>query len=153
MIYHGIFESVLTYCIVIWGGLSKCDLEDLQVMQNKAIRVVLNRNSQSNRNEMFDMTGCMTVKQLIFYHTVINVYKIKRNQEPEYLYNQLKGENIHRNIVIEKTMLTLTRNGFLFRGAESWNSIPHEIRNISKVGMFKTKLEQWIFENVKRFED
>ena len=33
-IYEGIFNSVLTYCIVLWGGLNKSDNEDLQVLQN-----------------------------------------------------------------------------------------------------------------------
>ena len=43
MIYEGIFNSVLTYCMPVWGGLSKSEMEDLQVMQNKAIRATFKR--------------------------------------------------------------------------------------------------------------
>ena len=103
------------------GGLNKKELDDLQVMQNKALRFVLNKPPRSSRSEMFDESGFMTVRQLIVYHTTLNVYKIKQCKEPEYLFSNIERENIHENIVIEKTRLTLTRNGFIFRGAETWN--------------------------------
>ena len=151
MIYEGIFNSVLTYCIAIWGGLSQQDLDDLQVIQNKAIRVVLKKPPRTNRNEMFDQTNYMTVRQLVVYHTLLNIYKIRLHKEPEYLYNCVHRENIRQNIVVEKTELTLTRKGFIFRGAENWNSLPMEIRNIDKIGQFKPKLKQWLLKNVKRF--
>ena len=54
-------------------------------------------------------------------------------------------------IIIEKTKLTLTRNGFIFRGAETWNDIPHEVRKINKIGDFKKKMKHWIHNNVNRF--
>ena len=76
MIYEGIFKSVLTYCMPFWGGLSKSDMEDLQVIQNKAIRAVLKKPHRANRNEMYSSSGYLTVRQLIFYHTTLSIYKI-----------------------------------------------------------------------------
>ena len=150
-IFEGIFNSVLTYCISLWGGLNKKELDDLQVMQNKALRFVLNKPPRSSRSEMFDESGFMTVRQLIVYHTTLNVYKIKQCKEPEYLFSNIERENIHENIIIEKTRLTLTRNGFIFRGAETCNDIPHEIRKIKKIADFKKKMKQWIHNNINRF--
>ena len=141
----------MTYCIALWGGLSKQELDDLQVIQNKAVRVVLRDPPRSSRNEMFERSGYMTVRQLVFYHTVLNVYKIKLHKEPEYLFSNLQRENIRNNIIIAKTDLTLTRNGFIFRGSEGWNSMPLDIRRLEKVGLFKRKVKEWILLNVKRF--
>ena len=93
----------------------------------------------------------MTVRQLVVYHTILIIYKIRLHKEPEYLYTCVHRENIRQNIVVEKTELTLTRKGFIFRGAENWNSLPMEIRNIDKIGQFKPKLKQWLLKNVKRF--
>ena len=55
LIYEGIFNSVLTYCMPVWGGLSKSEMEDLQVMQNKAVRATL-----KNHIEQVEMR-CMTL--------------------------------------------------------------------------------------------
>ena len=36
IITHGIFNSILVYCLPLYGGCDKADLESLQVLQNKA---------------------------------------------------------------------------------------------------------------------
>ena len=143
--------SVLRYCISVWGGLCKSELDDLQVIQNKAVRVVLNLPPRTNRNTMYDESGYMTIKQEIFYHTVLNIYKIKSTKQPEYLYDRLNRENIRGNLTMDKTNLKLARNGFVYRGSRNWNSLPCDIRKIGKLKLFKTKVKKWILENVSRF--
>ena len=143
--------SVMRYCISVWGGLCKSELEDLQVIQNKAVRVVLNLPPRTNRNAMYDESGYMTIKQEIFYHTVLNIYKIKSTKQPEYLYDRLNRENIRGNLVMDKTNLKLARNGFIYRGSMNWNSLPCDIKTIKKLKLFKTKVKKWILENVPRF--
>ena len=100
---------------------------------------------------MIKKSGYMTMRQVVFYPTVLSVYKIKLNKEPEYLFNHLQSENIRNNINIAKTDLTLTRNGLIFRGSECWNSIPQYIRKVERVGPFKKKIKEWIFLNVSPF--
>ena len=151
MLYEGIIMSVFRYCISVWGGLSKNELEDLQVIQNKAIRVVFNLPPRTHRNTMFDESGYMSIKQEIYYHTVLNIYKIKNTKQPEYLYDRLSQENIFGNIVLDKTNLTLARNGFIYRGSMNWNSLPPDIRKLKKLKSFKTEVKKWILENVTRF--
>ena len=36
---EGLFNSVLTYCMPVWGGADKGGLQDLQVMQNRAAQL------------------------------------------------------------------------------------------------------------------
>ena len=100
---------------------------------------------------MFKEAGFMTVKQLIFYHTVRNVFKIRMAKEPEYLYDKFKTENIRGNVVIQNTKLKLARNGFVFRGSENWNSLPHEIRQLKQLSVFKTRVKEWILKNIPQF--
>ena len=121
-----------------------------QILQNKAVRVVLKLPPRSNRQAMFKEAGLMTVKQLIFYHTMKNIFKIRLAKEPEYLYDIFKNENIRGNIVIKNTKLKLARNGFVYRGSEHWNSLPHDIQNI-KHSVFKNRVKVWILENIPQF--
>ena len=47
VVAESIFLSTLTYCIAVWGGAGKGDIENLQVLQNQAARTgesILNRD-------------------------------------------------------------------------------------------------------------
>ena len=152
-ILEGIFNSVLTYCMPVWGGTEKGNLQNLQVLQNCAVRHVLHRPPYSNRKELYDQMGCLTVNQLIFYHSMLTVYKIRVSGEPEYLREFLTDNNIRGNINIPVTTLSLAMKSFCFRAGTDWNSLPQEIRRIPKLVPFKQKLKLWTKANIKRFLD
>ena len=63
-ITQGIFNSVLIYCLPLFGGLDKDQLGDLQVLQNKAAQIVTRSPPRAARNAMFDRLDWLTVNQL-----------------------------------------------------------------------------------------
>ena len=150
---EGIFTSVLVYCIPLWGGSDKGDLEELQVLQNKAAQHVLRRPGRSCRKEMFDQLGWLSVHQLVFYHTVMAVYKMRQTGEPEYLAEKMLNDNYRGGLIIPTTDLTLAKNSFCFRGGDCWISLPLDLRNIRKVGQFKKGLRTYTMNNIPRFLD
>ena len=150
---EGLFNSSLVYCLPLFGGLDTGDLKDLQVMQNKAAQIVTISPPRAARAPMFDKLGWLTVKQLIFYHTVIAVFKIRSSREPEYLASILNKDSRNDRIIIPNLELVLTQNSFTMRGAENWNLLPHSLRKTTKIGCFKKFVRKWIMENVPRFLD
>ena len=102
---------------------------------------------------MYDMLDWLTVNQLIRYHTLLAVYRIRMSKEPEYLASSLCNDNRSGRIIVQITRLTLAMKSFKIRGACNWNALPEEIRNTSKIGVFKKKLKIWIKINVPRFLD
>ena len=107
----------------------------------------------TNKNEIFNKINWLTVNQLIIYHTLLTVYKIRKTQEPEYLHAVLSRENIRNNIIIENTDLTLMRKSFTYRGSVCWNELPLQIKSIDNADKFKSSLKLWIQRNVNRFID
>ena len=65
----------------------------LQVLQNKAAQIVTKSPPRAVRNVMYEKLGWLSVNQLIAYHTLIQVYKIRTSSEPEYLSEVLKNDN------------------------------------------------------------
>ena len=61
-IVQGMFNSVLCYCLPLFGGCKQSEVEILQVQQNRA--------AQTNRDLMYDRLNWLTVQQLIVYHTL-----------------------------------------------------------------------------------
>ena len=151
MIVEGIFTSVLSYCLPVYGGCENYDIDSLQIMQNKAARIVTRSSLRTPRKDLFDQLNWMTVKQQIFYHSALAIYRVRQSQEPEYLSSKMTRENCRGNIAIPVTRLSLALKSFCFRGAVQWNSIPFEIRNNNLLGKFKKDLRQWICENVEQF--
>ena len=124
LVTEAVFQSVLCYCIPLWGGATKREIEDLQVIQNSAARLVLKLQRGSSRKEMFRALQWLTLHQLIVYYRIMAVYNIRSNQEPEYLFKKLSNDNIRGNIIIPNTNLSILKKSFIFAGSELWNSIP-----------------------------
>ena len=143
--------SVLTYCIPVWCGTDKGHLRELQILQNRAAEIVVNLPTRSHRNMMFDALNWLTVNQLITYHSVVTVYKIRKANEPEYLFNLLGKDNFRGQIIVPMSQLSLCKRSFCFRAAESWNIVPESIRSIQTLVSFKRELKKWIRLKIQRF--
>ena len=150
-IVEGVFNSTLCYCLPLFGGCNVSEVHALQVQQNRAARIVLNLPPRTNRDHMFAKLGWMTVKQLIVYHILIMVFRIRHAREPEYLVKMLKQDNRLGNIIVENSKLGLFKKSFVPRGSTLWNKLPKDLKIIQKVARFKNELRKWIDENVEKF--
>ena len=117
---HCIFNSVLVYCLPLFGGCEKYEIKALQVLQNQAARIVTHSPPRSNRIELFDKLEWLTVNQLIVYHTLISVFKLRQNQEPEYLAENLLQNTTYGRIFIPNIKRSLTQKSFMIRGKSDW---------------------------------
>ena len=153
VITQSIFNSILVYCIPVFGGCDKGQIKALQVMQNKAAQIVCHLPPRSRRSILYDKVGWLTVNQLVVYHSLIAVFKIKRNREPEYLAGKLALETPTGRILIPNTKLGLTQSSFVIRSSSNWNNLPMQIRNLVKIGSFKIEVKKWITQNIPRFID
>ena len=91
------------------------------------------------------------MSQLIEYHSILSVYRIRKSNEPEYLANILSRENRNNNIIVPQSKMELYRRSFVYRSICDWNKLPKEIRNIQKLMSFKKALKSWIKVNVSKF--
>ena len=86
---EGLFNSVLIYCLPLFGGCDTGELQDLQVLQNRAAQFVTKSPPRSSRTPMYDELGWLTVSQLVVYHTLLAVYRVRATGDPEYLAGSL----------------------------------------------------------------
>ena len=147
----GIFNSVLSYCLPVFGGCDKFEMEALQIMQNRAARLVTHSHSRTSRQVMFSQVGWMTVNQQAFYFSALSTFRIRQSKEPEYLSSIMNRDNRAGRIIVPNTDLTLAKNSYCFRASSQWNLLPEHIRNCKKIGQFKFQLRKWILGNVPQF--
>ena len=153
IVSEGLFNSVLGYCLPLFGACDVREIHDIQVLQNKVAQLVTHSPPRAVRNPMFDKLGWLTVNQLVRYHTLLAVFRIKRSGEPEYLAESLCNENRTGKIIVQNLKLTLAKKSFKVRGSCQWNALPAELRNLEEIGTFKKEIKLWIKNNIPRFLD
>ena len=57
------------------------DSDDLQIIKNKLARIVTGSNQRTHRADMFDHLRWFTVRQLVMYHTLITVFRVRTTAE------------------------------------------------------------------------
>ena len=152
-ITDGIFKSVLVYCLPVFAGMDLGDLRDLQIMQNRAAQIVTRSPPRAHRYPMYERLKWLSVNQLIAYHSVISIFKIRKNNVPEYLASICNHDSRNRRIIIPNWSLSLGQKSFRIRGAENWNILPIFVRTQPKLGTFKKLAKKWILENVQKFRE
>ena len=169
-VINGLFTSKLLYCLPlychVWGvsnmddmdrrytALTREDLRRLQVLQNRVLRLKCNNPDMNTPTaELLQTCGDLSVHQLGAFYTVLQVYKTIHSGQPKYLAERLKlrGPDCgyifpqrHVNTIEMKGNLSVSRSGFLFRGAQLWNSLPPGIRTITEFCTFRRELRSWV---------
>ena len=71
---EGLFNSVVGYCLPVYGGMELGELREIQVLQNKAARLVCHAPPRSNRSDLFKQLGWLTINQMTWYYRLISLF-------------------------------------------------------------------------------
>ena len=168
----GIFTSKLLYCINVWTGvwdipgqqgdfnnvsISKHNMHNLQVLQNKTLRLMSNSNKYTPTSQMLQMTNSMSVHQLGALHILLQVYKTHQTRRPVYHYKRLfnncqSGTNMRSDANLQSRVefsLSTGRSSFFYQGAKLWTSLPMQIKTCQTASGFKRRCTEWIKSNIK----
>ena len=159
MMTNGLFCSKLIYQICLWGGAEDYLLQSLQKVQNRAVRFVAKSRENPSLSLMFRSCGWLNVRQLVFYHSNVLIHKVLLTSQPQYIHERLPTEftcntrlaasNSLRVALTKRANLSLTGNSFINRSIKSYNLIPAELRQLTSLTTFKSKLKIWVAENYK----
>lgn len=89
LIYITCIAPHIDYCSTILLLNTDTELQRLQKIQNKAMRIIPKVNRYTPIKTMLDILQWQTIKQRICYNTMIMIQKIKNGTFPEYLKKEL----------------------------------------------------------------
>ena len=160
MVAEGIFISKLIYLIQVWGGCEYYLLKVLQSLQNKAARSVTKLGWNVATEMLLAQCGWLSVKQLVFYHSVTMLHNVLMTGSPEYLNELYQLENPRQygtrlaarsHIMLKDTRVPKTElalRSFKWRALRQYNELPLEVRSIQQRDNFKELAKKWIKGNV-----
>ena len=152
MVGNACFMSILVYMVAVWGGTENYIIKAVQVMQNKAARCITKLGWFTPTRSLLLQCNWLSIKQLTFFHTALQVWKVKQYKCPVYINSKYQPSNTRSSTqgtllvpVVEKST---SSKSFMIRSAATWNTLPPTIRNIMKLNTFKKRLKEWTRENI-----
>lgn len=149
-VYEALVLSILRYGLPIWGGMFKCYLNSIQVIQNSILKIIHGVGVLYNTNELFNETRQLKFEQLYIYECILR--QIKKNVEPVQ-HNYVTRYASNHSIPIPRLYGTHLQHSFLYNGAKFYDSLPIQFKvncNPRQKG-YKNRLKVYIMENPERF--
>ena len=98
------------------------------------------------------------MSKLVFYHSVILIYKTLLTTYPKYIFLKLSTDFPYNTRLASseyvrmgpefKSKLELTEKSFMNRATVSYNQISASLRKIPRIEDFKKKLKIWALSNL-----
>ena len=150
----GIVMSKLIYLIQLWGGCSGYLLDFLQVLQNRAARLVTRLRWYTPVSPLLKQCGWLSVRQLVHYHSLLLAFKMIQEKKPAYFVDKFSFNFPYRTRLASdsalRTIDTIKSDprkfGFVHRTTQDWNKLPLDLKMETSLGKFKQKLKIHIKE-------
>ena len=125
---------------------------------NRAARSVTGYSCFTSTSRLLSTCNWLSVRQLVFYQTVIMTHKtvftgcpkfIKKKLSTSFPYQTRQATNgsiRYGETFNSKT--SLTQSSYAYRGLKDYNMIPASIRASVTIPSFKTKRKKWVIANV-----
>ena len=155
MFYNAYILPHIDYCINIYGHACDTHIKKIQVLQNRAARLILQADWYTHGQDMLDELCWMNVRQRLYFHTGLLMYKVMHDMAPNYLQIFSKREtkyNLRSEgndlLCLPQPHTNMCKQSFLYHGSVVWNSLPAYIRDLPNISKFKVHFKRFIFAEV-----
>lgn len=153
--YFSLFDSLLRYGIIFWGGSTKESLDRVFVLQKAAVRCLAGREKWERDGDHFQPPSCRTLfKELALLTTpacyVFETIRFFLKNGDGQLVGDASAYNTRnaQDIRLPKIRLEKSRQGVLYAGASFFNKLPQHIRVLRGSTKFEPTLRRWLVDRV-----
>ena len=153
-LYHTFVYPYLHYYIHVWGKTYNTHMNDLVVLQNKAMRIISGVPPRTNMDRFYIEMSILTIKRIYNYSIGLFMYKYVNKMTPDVFDNFFRNiSDIHqhntRNATQKQFYITYggTTRGqktFSYCGPHTWNFIIKNINPNCAIGSLK-KMSRQLF--------
>ena len=151
---HACITSRVDYCNSLLYGISKYNLNRLQVIQNSNARIVVSASKYDNTIPILQNLHWLPVDQRIQFKVLLTTYKAVSGEEPAYMCDLMSLRRPSRalrscsQLLLDLPVSRLKSYGncaFCVAGPRLWNGLPEEIRKSSPLENVKSSLKTYLF--------
>lgn len=148
-VYNTLILPHFLYCSSVLY-VSCTNFSRLQILQNKAMRVILKCNRFSSSKLMLSTLNWLNIEQFLYFQTMIFIFKMNNNILPDYLGQQLLPvTDVHlrntrtantNSFYVKRTIKSSTMKNLFHKGVVQFNLLPQEIKISKTIQRFKSQL-------------
>ena len=138
------------YCPSVLFVMPDYMIDRLQKLQNNAMRFILRMSYDTSTNIMLRNLKWLSIRQKLYFFTMLFIFNIKNNNLPYYLYNNLLyNRNVHSVNTRNKNDFRLPflrtnsdQQNLFYKGLKCFNELPNDIKSCNTLNEFKKKLHK-----------
>ena len=139
ILYFALVYPYLTYCNQVWGSTYPTNLNRLQLLQKKVIRIISRSGYLSHTGDLFSSLGLLTIANINVYLTGCFMFRLHHGLSLDIFDNFfVSNYDIHDYSTRSSSLLhtpkiksNLSKSGIRYHGARIWNDILKSDLNIN----------------------
>ena len=160
LLYNTIILPHLSYCSIVWGNSYSSHLNEIKLLQNKAIRIITNSEYKCSSNPLFIKMKVLPIQQLITLNTLIFMYNFHSGHLPLIFKTMFViNSSVHPHKTRQRMLLhkppvrtTHALNSFQNMGINRWNDLNLSIKSSTTLTKFKKLCKKELFTNLKTLQ-
>lgn len=149
-IYLSLIIPHLTYCLVVWSGTAKSNLNKLVLLQKKAIRHISGSKWRDHTSPLFASLKLLKLPDIVNLSIACFIFRCENSNVPrkfKNLYNhntQIHDYNTRQSSELHRfPCQNNAQKSLRYRSVIVWNSLPLKSRRFSTINGFKNHLKKY----------
>ena len=144
-IYSTLLVPHITYGLEIWYGSLQGNRDRIFKLQKKAVRAINLLPYNEHTHDAFKSMGILKLDDLSKFMLSVFTFKQQNLNSQSDVHSHFTR---HRNnLVIPFYNLSRTQSTWLYQSIQLWGSVPDQIKDTNKVGLFKTRLKKFLLSS------
>ena len=128
-LYYSFIQPYMTYCIEVWGGMSKTYMSSLFKIQKKVVRIITCSPATAHSAPIFHKLKILPIEKLYLLFVNLFMYKFVTNCLPDifsdmFICNQNIYDRVTRQackLLVPKVRLLQSKKSIRYFGVIVWN--------------------------------
>jgi hypothetical protein len=139
-IYTSLVQSILTYCLPVWGGACKTRFIDVERAQRSLLKIMYFKNMWFSTYELYKMSNLPTVRKLYILSSVL-----RKHKTTPFDRNFLKKRRKDIVMYSPKTNTIFARRQYNKLSSHLYNTLNKELDIYPKLQYdVKNKITKWL---------
>lgn len=155
LFYKSVIQPHFQYCATILFLCNQGQLHELQVLQNRCMRIILNCDIYTSINFMLEKLDLLDVVQILNFNVILTIYKASKSLLPSYLCENLSSVSVQQPYNLRNNneyrlpfyQRSATQNSLFYNGVNMFNQYLRtsnaQVQN-QNTQQFKTDLKQYV---------
>ncbi len=148
-IYYKTVIPCIAYCISIWGNCSPALFDKIENIHARAARVTYNLHPGSTNEQSLDRVNWQPLSYIYKRKLLTTMHQVYYGNTQTDIKDQFKVKeatihNTRRKLQFEirRPKSETGRNSLTYRGPLIWNSLPNQLKELTRINAFKFNLKK-----------